>query len=143
MLGDDGIARQGSMISWGHLCGAWMCRRLPAKHPPNSILDIVINLLLGVPRTMSETSTFGPMQMATVVTIVSAVLAFGSTFAPSARAQIIAGSARPMITRPVVEANLLKLFGNTRPEVAAASDRGRVADNLAMEHLLLQLRRPP
>ena len=47
-----------------------------------------------------------------------------------------------MITRPVVEANLVRLFGNTRPEANAANDLGRVADNLPMEHLLLQLRRP-
>jgi hypothetical protein len=47
-----------------------------------------------------------------------------------------------MITRPVVEANLVRLFGNTRPEANAANDLGRVANNLPMEHLLLQLRRP-
>jgi hypothetical protein len=48
-----------------------------------------------------------------------------------------------MITQPIVEANLIRLFGNTRPEANAANDRGRVSDNLPMEHLLLQLKRPP
>jgi len=47
-----------------------------------------------------------------------------------------------MITAPIVEANLVRLSGNTRPEANAANDRGRVADNLPMEHMMLQLRRP-
>jgi hypothetical protein len=45
-----------------------------------------------------------------------------------------------MITAPVSESNLVRLPGNTRPGANAANDRGRVADNLAMEHMLLQLR---
>jgi len=62
--------------------------------------------------------------------------------ASSPRANI-RGPAQPIITQPVVEANLGRLFGNTRSEANAANDRGRVPDNLPMEHLLLQLRRPP
>ena len=62
---------------------------------------------------------------------------------PSAHAQQSAGSpAQPMITGQIVETNLVTLSGNTRPEANAANDRGRVADNLAMPHMLLQLRRP-
>ena len=60
-----------------------------------------------------------------------------------AYAQTSVGPARPMITQQVVETNAVRLVGNTRPEAIAANDRGRVPDNLAMEHLLLQLRRPP
>jgi hypothetical protein len=48
-----------------------------------------------------------------------------------------------MITQPIVESNSVRLFGNVRPEAIAANDRGRVPDNLPMEHLLLQLKRPP
>jgi hypothetical protein len=83
------------------------------------------------------------MQIAAVVAVVVAVLALGFAFAPWARAQTSPGPARPMITQPVVEANSVQLFGNTRPEANATNDRGRVPDNLSMEHLLLQLRRPP
>ena len=72
-----------------------------------------------------------------------AVLAFASAFATSAHTQTAAGPARPMITQPVIEADSVRLFGNTRPEAVAATDLGRVPDDLPMEHLLLQLRRPP
>ena len=75
--------------------------------------------------------------------ILVAALALGLLPPPEACAQTSAGPARPMITQQVVEANLVRLFGNTRPEANAANDRGRVPDNLPMEHLLLQLRRPP
>ena len=74
-----------------------------------------------------------------------AFAAFGLAFVfwPSAHAQQPAGSpAQPMITGQIVETNLVTLSGNTRPEANAANDRGRVADNLAMPHMLLQLRRP-
>jgi len=48
-----------------------------------------------------------------------------------------------MITQSIVETNLARLFGNARPEAVAANDRGRVPDSFSMEHLLLQLKRPP
>jgi len=35
------------------------------------------------------------------------------------------------------------LTGNTRPEANAANDRGRVADDFAMNHMLMQLKRSP
>ena len=57
-------------------------------------------------------------------------------------AQTSAGPAQPMITQPVVESNLVRLFSNTRPEANAANDRGMVPDNLPMPHMMLQLRRP-
>jgi hypothetical protein len=92
---------------------------------------------------MCKTSTFGPTPITMVVAVVVAVLALGCAFAPWARAQTGRGPSRPMITQPVVEATSVQLFGNTRPEANATNDRGRVPDNLSMEHLLLQLRRPP
>ena len=92
---------------------------------------------------MRRTSTFGPTPIMMVVAVVVAALALGFTLLPAARAQTRPGPARPMITQPVVEGNSVQLLGNTRPEANAANDRGRVSDALSMEHLLLQLRRPP
>ncbi len=91
-------------------------------------------------RPMSGTRFFG---LAKLVAMVVAALALGLLPSPAAHAQTSAGPARPMITQQVVEANAVRLVGNTRPEANAANDRGRVPDNLPMEHLLLQLRRPP
>src|SRR5580658_2737801 len=50
---------------------------------------------------------------------------------------------RPVLTGPIDETKLHTLTGNTRPEATAANDRGLVPDNLAMDHLLLQLQRSP
>ena len=50
---------------------------------------------------------------------------------------------RPMLTRPIDETKLIRLEGNTRSEANAANDRGLVPDNLAMDHVLLQLQRSP
>jgi hypothetical protein len=62
----------------------------------------------------------------------------------SASAQVVpAPPARALITQNIDEGNLVKLNGHTRAEANAANDRGPVADSLAMEHLLLQLRRSP
>jgi len=48
-----------------------------------------------------------------------------------------------LITQSVAEGKLATLGGNTRPEANAKNDRGRVADSLLMEHMLLQLKRSP
>ena len=48
-----------------------------------------------------------------------------------------------LITQSVDEANLVTLHGNTRPEANASYDRGRVADDFPLEHMLLQLKRSP
>src|SRR5580704_4398361 len=50
---------------------------------------------------------------------------------------------RSVITQPVEESRLVALSGNTRPEANAQNDRGRVEDALLLEHMLLQLQRPP
>jgi hypothetical protein len=63
---------------------------------------------------------------------------------PFAHAQTIAGgrNSRPLITARIDETQLQTLAGNTRPQANALNDRGPVPDSLAMEHMLLQLRRP-
>jgi subtilase family serine protease len=61
----------------------------------------------------------------------------------SARAQAASGShARPLVTQNIEEGKLVELHGNTRPEAKAENDRGAVDDDLLLEHMLLQLRRP-
>jgi subtilase family serine protease len=53
-----------------------------------------------------------------------------------------ARSPRALITAPVNETKLQRLAGNTRSEARSENDAGAVADGFAMEHMLLQLKRP-
>jgi subtilase family serine protease len=50
---------------------------------------------------------------------------------------------RAQITQPIDNAKTVTLFGNTRPEANAKHDRGRVADDFLLSHMLLQLKRAP
>ncbi len=51
---------------------------------------------------------------------------------------------RVLITEAIDESNLVTLAGNTRPEAKlSANDRGVVPDSTPVEHMFLQLRRPP
>jgi subtilase family serine protease len=60
------------------------------------------------------------------------------------RAAFSAGAqAAPLITAAINENELVTLSGNTRAEATAANDRGPVAPDFAMGHILLQLRRSP
>ena len=71
------------------------------------------------------------------------ILVLGLAGWPQADAQTSAGPARPLITQPVNEADLVTLAGNTRPEARnPANDRGSVADDMPLPHMKLQLRRP-
>ncbi len=65
-------------------------------------------------------------------------LAFGTV--GQAHAQTPAAAPR-LLTEQINDARLVTLSGNTRPEAKAANDRGAVADDLLMPHMLLQLRR--
>src|SRR5258708_6968679 len=59
-------------------------------------------------------------------------------------AQVESGlHARPRITQSIDDTNRVYLGGNTHPEAIPANDRGAVANNFAMEHMLLQLKRSP
>jgi subtilase family serine protease len=49
----------------------------------------------------------------------------------------------PLITEDIDESALVTLTGNTRTEATAANDRGAVAPDFSMGHMLLQLRRSP
>jgi subtilase family serine protease len=74
------------------------------------------------------------------------VLAFVASFNFSSHieAAVNAGQrTRALITQEIDESRLLTLKGNTRPEANAVNDRGAVADDFQMEHMLLQLQRPP
>ena len=73
-----------------------------------------------------------------------AVVGILGTLAGLALAQMPGSKqARPLITERIDESVLTTLRGNLRPEATAENDRGPVADSTPMEHLLLQLRRPP
>src|SRR5713226_3335726 len=72
--------------------------------------------------------------------IVLAVLIASS----AVNAQVESGlHARPRITQSVDDMNRVVLEGNTHPEARPANDRGAVANDFAMEHMLLQLKRSP
>ncbi|HKN61432.1 MAG TPA: protease pro-enzyme activation domain-containing protein, partial [Candidatus Acidoferrales bacterium] len=56
--------------------------------------------------------------------------------------------ARNLITRDLIKTDIddrqrVTLRGNTRPEANRENDRGPVPDDFRLEHMLLQLRRPP
>lgn len=61
---------------------------------------------------------------------------------PLAQAQNL-GRPAPAIREKVDEARLVTLHNNTRPEANATNDRGRVSDDFAIDHMLLQLKRSP
>jgi subtilase family serine protease len=50
---------------------------------------------------------------------------------------------RALVTQSIDEDNLVKLVGNTRPEMTPANDRGAVSDDLLLEHMYLLLNRSP
>ena len=50
---------------------------------------------------------------------------------------------RVLVVDRVDENRLQRLGGNTRSEANAQNDLGPVADDFAMDHMLLQLQRPP
>src|SRR5438477_10374819 len=70
------------------------------------------------------------------VSVVAALLCY----VPYVRAQVNGGA---RIVQAVDESSRLALTGNVRPEARPENDRGRVADSVPMEHMLLQLRRSP
>ncbi len=74
------------------------------------------------------------------------VLAFVASFnfASYDQAAVNAGEpTRALITQEIDESRTVTLKGNTRPEVNLMNDRGAVADDFQMEHMLLQLQRSP
>jgi len=50
--------------------------------------------------------------------------------------------AAPLLTDRIIESDRVTLAGNTRPEATRLNDQGAVADDLPMEHMVLQLTRP-
>ena len=88
------------------------------------------------------------------VVVLAALVAAPSVFAQAdsgvqARPQIAqaritqARITQPRITQAIDETDRVALHGNTRPEAVLANDRGPVANDFAMEHMLLQLKRSP
>jgi hypothetical protein len=52
------------------------------------------------------------------------------------------GHSRALVTQRIDETKLITLEGNTHPYANPVNDRGIVADDFQMDHMLLQLRRP-
>jgi subtilase family serine protease len=75
--------------------------------------------------------------------LVLAGLSLASLGAQSLWAAEAGSRARILITEPVNERHWVRLRGNTRREANERNDRGRVADDFRLEHMLLQLKRPP
>jgi subtilase family serine protease len=73
-------------------------------------------------------------------TLILCILIFSTLVGPIAQAQ---NGHAVLITQNVDESKLATLAGNTPPEANKQNDRGLVADNLSMEHMLLQLKRSP
>jgi subtilase family serine protease len=74
---------------------------------------------------------------------VALVLGFGFSLAQGADAASQNKPSRVLITSAVEENSRVTLGGNTRPEANAQNDRGLVSDDLVLEHMQLELRRPP
>jgi subtilase family serine protease len=74
--------------------------------------------------------------------LAAAACLFAAGISPSLRAQV-SGPSRARITQNIDESRLTRLAGNTRPEAVPGNDRGIVADDLVLEHMLLLLRRTP
>ncbi len=64
---------------------------------------------------------------------------------PIAKAAPIADQTapRPLITLPIDDSRMVTLPGNLRSEATAANDLGEVAEDLPLEHMLLELKRSP
>ena len=65
------------------------------------------------------------------------------TFNFVSHAQSASPQKRSLITERIDESKRITLWGNVRSEATTENDRGVVADDLLMGHLLLQLRRSP
>src|ERR1019366_6255911 len=79
--------------------------------------------------------------------VIAIILAIGGlavcSLPISARALSGATSAPAQITDPISDNEVISLPGNIRPEATAANDRGRVPDDVPLDHLILLLRRSP
>jgi len=83
---------------------------------------------------------FQKLGLASLSFVLFAILISANT----AAAQVESGlHARVLVTQSADEEKRVILHGNTRPEAKFENDRGPVAGNFPMEHMLLQLRRPP
>jgi subtilase family serine protease len=72
-----------------------------------------------------------------------AVLVLSCFFLGPVDAQTVSGlHSRPQVNESIDEGKHVTLRGNTHPHARHEHDRGRVDDDLFLEHMLLQLRRP-
>jgi subtilase family serine protease len=84
---------------------------------------------------MRRTSRFYAISLSAIFLLAGGVQALLSQTALSQPAS------RELIRERVDEHKLVTLAGNTRPEAIAANDLGMVADDMALDHMMLQLKR--
>jgi subtilase family serine protease len=77
-----------------------------------------------------------------LVLVCSAALVAALGLSSHLTAQSVGGK-RKMIRERIDESKLVRLSHNTRPEATAANDRGPVADDFELGHMLLHLKRSP
>ena len=78
-----------------------------------------------------------------VFTCLAAAASLAALIVPASAQTQVGSSARPVITQKIDPSQRGMLRGNMRPEATAANDRGAIAYDSPMEHLLLQLKRSP
>jgi subtilase family serine protease len=72
-------------------------------------------------------------------TVIGLPLLVGAAFSQTTPGQPV----RQLISERIDESKLVTLHGNVRSAANAPNDRGRVEDNLPLDHMLLQLQRSP
>jgi subtilase family serine protease len=95
---------------------------------------------------MRRTSRFYTVSLAAILLLTGGSAALFSQTLPQAtlpQTTLPQTTGRGLIRDRVDEHKLVTLGGNTRPEVAAGNDLGMVADDLALDHMMLQLKRSP
>jgi len=104
--------------------------------PEPGVLSLLFPGLLGAYCVLRR-KPFGPGLRKTLTSV--SLFALVLTFSVASRAE----NQREVITKPIDNSQLIKLAGNTRPEINSLNDLGRVNPDLQLNHMLLLLQRSP
>jgi len=104
--------------------------------PEPGVLSLLFPGLLGVYGVMRR-KPFAPGLRKTLSSL--GVIALILSVSPVSRAE----NQRELITKPIDNYQMIRLAGNTRPEINSLNDLGRVNPDLQLNHMLLMLQRSP